>query len=105
MLALATVYSGDIFYLSGFTTTAPRDAVFLERMKEIELSFSAWEADDAPIRSKAVVHDQKPIVAFGSVAASQNSDNRRTRWFFGMHIWHRSIYRMRRHESNGVWES
>jgi hypothetical protein len=33
-----------------------------------QLSDSAWEADDATIRSKAVVHDQKPTVAFGSQA-------------------------------------
>jgi len=40
----------------------------MERVKEIEPSFSAWEADDVPIYSKVDIHDQKSNVRFGSQA-------------------------------------
>ena len=40
----------------------------MERVKGIEPSFSAWEADDVPIYFKADVHDQKPNDYCGSLA-------------------------------------
>jgi hypothetical protein len=47
--AAVIAYGPAIFCLSGITTGLSRDAALLERVKGIEPSFSAWEADVLPL--------------------------------------------------------